>query len=93
MLLLDHLDDLVEWLRVDDGLEHTAYAAYALSLRNLEGMMAERGMLVDHTPVHRWAVKVPPVLAKVFRRRQVLVGRSWRVDETYLKVAGQWKYP
>jgi len=67
------------------------YAAYALSLRNLEEMMAERGVLVDHTTVHRWAVKMLPVLAKVFRRRQVPVGRSWRVDETYVKVAGQWK--
>jgi putative transposase len=60
------------------------YAAYALSLRNLEEMMAERGVLVGHTTVHRWAVKMPPVLAKVFRRRQVPVGRSWRVDETYV---------
>jgi len=66
------------------------YAAYALSLRNLEEMMAERGVLVDHTTVHRWAVKMLPVLAKVFRRRQVPVGRSWRVDETCVKVAGQW---
>jgi len=39
-------------------------------------MMAERGVLVDHTTVYRWAVKMLPVLAKVFRRRQVPVGRS-----------------
>jgi putative transposase len=68
------------------------YAAYSLSTRNLQEMMAERGVLVDHATVHRWARKMLPVLAKVFRRRQVPVGRSWRMDETYIKVNGQWKY-
>src|ERR1700739_3319408 len=47
------------------------YAAYPLSTRNLEEMMAERGVLLDHATVHRWALKLLPVLAKVFRRRQV----------------------
>ena len=59
------------------------YAAYPLSLRNLEEMMAERGVAVDHATVHRWAVKILPVLAGVFRRRKRPVGSSWRVDETY----------
>jgi putative transposase len=58
------------------------YAAYSLSLRNLEEMMAERGVAVDHATVHRWALKMLPTLAKVFRRRKHPVGRSWRVDET-----------
>jgi transposase-like protein len=68
------------------------YAAYPLSLRNLEEMMEERGVLVDHATVHRWALKLLPVLAKVFRGRKHPVGSSWRVDETYVKVAGEWKY-
>src|SRR4029434_10878687 len=68
------------------------YAAYQLSLRNLEEMMAERGVLVDHATVHRWSLKMLPVLARVFRRRKHPVGRSWRVDETYVLVGGQWKY-
>jgi putative transposase len=42
--------------------------------------------------VHRWAVKILPVLAKVFRSRKRDVGRSWRMDETYIKVNGVWKY-
>ena len=68
------------------------YAAYPLSLRHLEEMMAERGVSIDHSTVHRWALKVLPVLAKVFRRRHRPVGRSWRMDETYILVGGQWKY-
>ena len=68
------------------------YAAYALSLRNLEEIMAERGVEVDHATVHRWALKILPVLAQVFRRRKAPVGRSWRMDETYIRVSGQWKY-
>ena len=52
------------------------YAAYPLSLRHLEEMMAERGVLVGHTTVHRWALKMLPVLSKVFRRRKHQVGRS-----------------
>jgi putative transposase len=68
------------------------YAAYPLSLRNLEEMMAERGVIVDHATVHRWALKILPVLATVFRRHKRPVGSSWRVDETYIKVGGQWKY-
>ena len=68
------------------------YAAYPLSLRNLEEMMAERGVLVDHATVHRRALKMLPVLAAVFRQRKRSVGTSWRVDETYVLVGGQWKY-
>ena len=68
------------------------YVAYPLSLRHLEEMMAERGISVDHSTVHRWAIKVLPVLEKTFRRHKKAVGRSWRMDETYIKVRGQWKY-
>ena len=54
--------------------------------------MAERGVLVDHASVHRWALKMLPVLAAVLRRRKHPVGSSWRVDETYVLVGGQRKY-
>ena len=68
------------------------YTAYPLSLRNLDEMMAERGVLVDPATVHRWALRLLPVLSAVFRRRKLPVGLSWRVDETYVLVGGQWKY-
>ncbi len=68
------------------------YAAHPLSLRNLEEMMAERGVLVGHATVHRWALKMLPVLAAVCRHRKLPVGSSWRVDETCVLVGGQRKY-
>ena len=68
------------------------YAAYPLSLRQIEEMMAERGVVVDHATIHRWSIKMLPVLAAVFCRRKRTVGASWRMDETYVKISGEWKY-
>jgi putative transposase len=68
------------------------YVAYSLSLRNLEEMMAERGFEVDHSSVHRWVIKLVPLFEKAFRKHKRPVGKSWRMDETYVKVSGQWKY-
>ena len=68
------------------------YLAYSLSLRNLEEMMAERGIIIDHSTLHRWVIRLVPLLDKAFRRRKRPVGRRWRMDETYIKVRGQWKY-
>jgi transposase-like protein len=58
------------------------YVAYTLSLWNLEDLMAERGVSVDHSTVHRWAVELLPVLEKAFRRRKRPVCRTWRMEET-----------
>ena len=68
------------------------YVAYSLSLRNLEEMMAEHGIEVDHSSVHRWVIKLVPLFEKAFRKHKRPVGKSWRMDETYIKVRGQWKY-
>jgi putative transposase len=68
------------------------YVAYSLSLRNLEEMMAERGFEVDHSSVHRWVIKLVPLFEKAFRKHKRPVGKSWRMDETCVKVGGQWKY-
>ena len=68
------------------------YLAYALSLRDLEEMMAERGILVDHSTLYRWIIRLTPLINKAFRRYKRAVGARWRMDETYIKVKGQWKY-
>ncbi|WP_431311365.1 IS6 family transposase [Paraburkholderia aromaticivorans] len=68
------------------------YVAYSLSLRNLEEMMAERVMAVEHSSGRRWVINLPLVLDKVFRRHKRPVGRTWRVAETYIKVKVQWKF-
>ena len=68
------------------------YAAYPLSYRHLEEMMQERGVFVDHSTINRWAIRFLPLLEKVFRRFKRSVGSSWRMDETYIRVNGQWKY-
>lgn len=69
------------------------YLAYPLSYRNLEEMMAERGVPVDHSNIYRWVQKFSPQLEAVFRHgRKRPVGQSWRMDETYIKIKGQWKY-
>ncbi|HTR08116.1 MAG TPA: hypothetical protein VMJ11_15990, partial [Paraburkholderia sp.] len=58
------------------------YVAYALSLRNLEEMMAERGVNVDHSTVDRWVIKLVPLFEKAFRQYKRPVGKSWRMDES-----------
>jgi putative transposase len=68
------------------------YLAYGLSLRNLEEMMAERGISVDHATIHRWVVRYSPELLERFNLRKGAVSRKWHVDETYIKVRNRWMY-
>jgi putative transposase len=69
------------------------YLAYPLSYRNLEEMMAERGVEVDHSNIYRWVQKFTPQLEATFRKgKKRPVGKRWRMDETYLKIKGQWRY-
>jgi transposase-like protein len=68
------------------------YLAYSLSLRNLEEMMAERGISVDHATIHRWTVHYAPLPLEQFNQRKRPVTGKWHVDETYIKVRGQWRY-
>ncbi len=66
--------------------------AYALSYRDIEEMMSERGVGIDHSNVQRWVVKYSPELEQAFCKRKKAVGSSWRLDETYIKVNGNWVY-
>ena len=59
------------------------YLAYKLSYRNIEQLLAERGVLVDHATIHRWVLEYAPQLEAVFRCRKRAVSVSWRMDETY----------
>ena len=68
------------------------YLAYNLSLRNLEEMMAERGISVDHATIHRWVIRYSPELLKRFNARKRVVTGKWHIDETYIKVRGRWMY-
>jgi transposase-like protein len=68
------------------------YLKYSLSYRNLEEMMAERGVEVDHTTIMRWVHQYSPEMEKKVRRYLKPTNDSWRVDETYIKVKGEHKY-
>ena len=70
------------------------YVAYPLSYRHVEELMEERGVPVDHATIQRWVVKYSLLLEEAFHRRKRPVWISWRMDmdETYIKVKGQWRY-
>src|SRR5829696_303661 len=68
------------------------YLRYSLSYRDLEELLAERGVEVDHVTVYRWVQRFTPLLADAARPCRHAVGDRWQVDETYVKVAGQWRY-
>lgn len=66
--------------------------AYPLSYRHVEELRQERGVSVDHATVNRWVLKYSPQLEEAFHRGKHPVWISWRMDETYIKVKGQWRY-
>ena len=68
------------------------YVEYPISYRQLEEMMKERGVEVDHSSLNRWVLKYTQELDKAFRQRKRPVSGSWRMDETYISVRGKWKY-
>jgi hypothetical protein len=68
------------------------YLRYGLSLRDVEELLAERGIEVDHVTVYRWLQRFTPLFADAARPLRHATGDRWFVDETYVKVAGQWRY-
>lgn len=68
------------------------YVRYSVSYRDLEEIMAERGVRVDHATLNRWVTKYSPLVAEQARRRKRPSDRSWRMDETYIRVKGEWVY-
>src|SRR6266545_4619240 len=68
------------------------YPRFALSYRDVEELLIERGIEVDHVTVYRWVQRFTPLLAEAARPCRHRVGDRWQVDETYVKVAGRWRY-
>jgi transposase-like protein len=68
------------------------YLRFGLSYRDVEELLTERGVQVDHVTVYRWVLRFTPQLAEAARPCRHAVGDRWQVDETYVKVAGQWRY-
>ena len=66
------------------------YVRYGVSYRDLEEIMAERGVSVDHATLNRWVVRYSPRIAEEAKKRKQPVAGYWRMDETYIKVKGQW---
>jgi transposase, IS6 family len=68
------------------------YLRYSLSYRDLEEMMSERGLSVDHTTIYRWVQRYAPILERKCRAKLKSTTDSWIVDETYIRVKGEWMY-
>jgi transposase-like protein len=68
------------------------YLRYGRSHRDVEELLAERGVEVDHVTVFRWVQRFAPLWAEAARPCRHAVGDRWQLDETYVKVAGQWRY-
>jgi transposase-like protein len=68
------------------------YLRFGLSYRDVEELLAKRGVEVDHVTVYRWVERFTPLLADAARPCRHAVGDRWFVDETYVKVAGRWRY-
>jgi transposase-like protein len=68
------------------------YLRFGLSYRDVEELLAERGVEVDHVTIYRWVQRFTPLLTEAARPCRHAVGDRWQVDETYVKVAGRWRY-
>jgi transposase-like protein len=68
------------------------YLRYSLSLRDVEELLVERGLGADHTTVWRWVQRYAPELEQRMRRHLKSTNKSWRVDETYIRIKGRWCY-
>jgi transposase-like protein len=68
------------------------YLRFGLSYRDVEELVAERGIEVDHVSIYRWVQRFAPEFAEAARARQHIIGDRRYVDETYLKVGGTWRY-
>src|SRR5260370_12334884 len=88
-------DPIYRRRRLDAGILELCvrwYITSRLSYRDLVAMMAERGISVSHTTIHRWVIRYVPEFEKRWNRFARPVNTSWRVDETYISIRGKWNF-
>jgi transposase-like protein len=68
------------------------YVSYKLSIRDIEEIFTERGNAIDHSTINRWVITFAPKLEQNARQLKCKVSPSWRMDETYIKIKGEWWY-
>src|SRR5215468_11653702 len=95
LLLTPSVSGLFKWRQFQPEVILLAvgwYLRFSLSYRDVEELLAERGLLVDHVTVWRWVQRYAPEMERRLRSRLKPTTDSWRVDETYIRVKGQWRY-
>jgi transposase, IS6 family len=95
LLLASSVCGLFKWRQFEPEVILLAigwYLRFSLSYRDVEELLAERGLLVDHVTVWRWVQRYAPELERRLRRHLKPTNDSWRVDETYVRVKGKWVY-
>jgi transposase, IS6 family len=95
LLLASSVCGLFKWRQFEPEVILMAvgwYLRFSLSYRDVEELLAERGLSVDHVTVWRWVQRYAPELDRRLRKRLKTTNDSWRVDETYVRVKGKWVY-
>src|SRR3954469_12587557 len=95
MSLIPSIAGLFKWRQFEPEVILLAvgwYLRFSLSYRDVEELLTERGIAVDHVTLWRWVQRYAPELARRLRKRLKATNDSWRVDETYVRVKGQWRY-
>src|ERR1700758_1395285 len=95
MLLAPSISGLFKWRQFEPEMILLAvgwYLRFSLSYRDVEELLAERGLSMDHVTVWRWVQRYAPELERRLRRHLKPTNDSWRVDETYVRVKGKWVY-
>jgi len=95
MVLAPSVAGLFKWRQFEPEVILLAvgwYLRFSLSYRDVEELLAERGLHADHVTVWRWVQRYAPELQRCLRRHLKPTNDSWRMDETYLRVKGKWRY-
>ena len=95
LLLASSVCGLFKWRQFEPEIILLAvgwYLRFSLSYRDVEELLAERGLHADHVTVWRWVQRYAPEMERRLRKRLKATNDSWRVDETYVRVKGKWTY-